>query len=355
MEDTCDTCSEDSKPTGATTPTEDLCDTCSGDSDEDDATWDTVSLCSWTTDQGEFGDFDRHMAAFGAGTDVGVNGLRSPFASGSPVSLDDLSSSDTSVGCSQVVQDGSPMAPPGVNSFLVPMMAVPCVYVVPVGDGGFSPTAETAPFADTYPPHLQQWSQPLGPPPGVWNHSPQLPWRGRTSSQRPKAYKNLPARLHSSGPSKGACNSDKTTIILRSLPIECTRDVLLRILFDEGFGEAFDFLHVPVDFQTWAGLGYALVNFATHEMALRVQAHFDGFARWPFPSDKVCEVAWNGPHQGLSTHIERYRNSPLMHFSVSEIYRPVLYEEGARVRFPAPTARIRAPRIRHQKPETIFE
>lgn len=325
MEDTCDTCSEDSKPTVATPPTEDLCDTCSGDSDEDDVTWDTVSLCSWTTDQGEFGDFDRHMHVFGAGTDVG---------------------------CSQAVQDGSPIVPPGV---LVPMMAVPCVYVVPVGDGGFNPTAEAPPFADTYAPHCQQWSQPLGPPPGVWNHSPQLSWKGRTASQRPKAYKNLPTRLHSSGPSKGPCNSVKTTIILRSLPIECTRDVLLRILFDEGFGEAFDFLHVPVDFQTWAGLGYALVNFPTHEMALSVQAHFNGFARWPFPSDKVCEVAWNGPHQGLPTHIERYRNSPLMHFSVSEVYRPVLYEKGVRVKFPAPTARIRPPRIRHQKPETIFE
>ena len=28
---------------------------------------------------------------------------------------------------------------------------------------------------------------------------------------------------------------------------------------------------------------------------------------------KVCRVTWSGPHQGLAAHVERYRNSPVMH------------------------------------------
>jgi hypothetical protein len=122
------------------------------------------------------------------------------------------------------------------------------------------------------------------------------------------------------------------------------------MLDDEGFFGAYDFAHLPVDFQTKVGLGYALVNMVSHSEALRVQEHFDGFKRWPFPCENVCEVAWNGAHQGIALHIERYRNSPLMHESVPESYRPVLLENGLRIEFPAPTVRrIRPPRIRHQK------
>jgi len=96
-------------------------------------------------------------------------------------------------------------------------------------------------------------------------------------------------------------------------------------------------------------LGYALLNLVSHDVALSVQKHFNGFANWPCGNENVCEVAWNSPHQGLETHIERYRNSPLMHASVPESYRPVLFANGVRKPFPAPTSRIRAPRIRHQK------
>ena len=30
---------------------------------------------------------------------------------------------------------------------------------------------------------------------------------------------------------------------------------------------------------------------------------------------QVCQVTWSGPHQGLDGHVERYRNSPVMHKS----------------------------------------
>ena len=30
---------------------------------------------------------------------------------------------------------------------------------------------------------------------------------------------------------------------------------------------------------------------------------------------QVCQVGWSGPHQGFHVHVERYRNSPVMHKS----------------------------------------
>jgi hypothetical protein len=79
------------------------------------------------------------------------------------------------------------------------------------------------------------------------------------------------------------------------------------------------------------------------------KAHFDGFCKWFCQSPKVCEVTWTDPHQGLEEHVERYRNSPVMHEDISDIYKPRLYAGGQRIPFPAPTKRIRPPRVRPQK------
>lgn len=321
----CDTSSEDGKTTSASgePPAEDLCDTCSGDSDDG---WDTISLCSWTTDQGEW---------------------ELPKSSGSATP--------------ESAANGSASMCYGYAPNLVPMVAVPCVYVMAMGDASFESSAIGSPFPESNPSQMSQWpaqtdtrwSQPLPPPPGVWTRPSPSSWR--SCGSRGARYRTDGRSKAKSRCSKQSSSTEATTIILRNMPIECTRDVLLQILKAEGFGKAFDFLHVPVDFQTWQCLGYAILNLASHELALRVQEHFTSFTRWPFPSDKVCEVAWNCPHQGLATHIDRYRNSPLMHFSVSDEYRPVLFKAGVRKAFPAPTTRTRAPRIRHQKPETIME
>lgn len=172
----------------------------------------------------------------------------------------------------------------------------------------------------------------------------------RAKTARVTATDKIISSLESSSCSQFSDNSVATTVILRNLPMECMRDMLAQILDDEGFSGMYNFIHVPTDFQTKAGLGYALLNLVTHEDAMSVQKHFEGFTNWPCHSDNVCEVAWNSPHQGLETHVDRYRNSPLMHSSVPEAYRPVLFENGVRIKFPASTTRIRAPRIRHQKP-----
>lgn len=136
----------------------------------------------------------------------------------------------------------------------------------------------------------------------------------------------------------------RTTLMLRNLPADYTRDDLLALLTVHGFARSFDFLYLPIDFTTHGALGYAFVNLVTQADAERLSQSLDGFSSWTVPSSKVCRVSWSQPLQGFEAHVARYRNSPLMHESVPDGYRPMLFCSGERVPFPAPTKRIKPPR-----------
>jgi len=138
----------------------------------------------------------------------------------------------------------------------------------------------------------------------------------------------------------------RTTVMMRNMPNNQTRKMLLELLNREGYAKQADFLYLPMDFKTKASLGYGFVNFLTPDIALRFMSQFEGFNKWAIPSRKVCGVSWSDPHQGLEAHVERYRNSPVMHEDVPDSFRPVLLEDGVRVPFPLPTKRIRPPRLR---------
>mmetsp|Transcript_38842 Transcript_38842/g.89700 ORF Transcript_38842/g.89700 Transcript_38842/m.89700 type:complete len:414 (-) Transcript_38842:483-1724(-) len=137
--------------------------------------------------------------------------------------------------------------------------------------------------------------------------------------------------------------SEPTTVMLRNLPNRYTRKMFLRMLDLHGFRLDYDFLYLPIDFKHRVNLGYAFVNMASHESAVRLKETLDGFKDWAFDSQKVCEAVWASPHQGLAPNIERYRNSPVMHDSVSDEFKPLLFKAGTRVAFPRPTKAIRAP------------
>jgi len=139
----------------------------------------------------------------------------------------------------------------------------------------------------------------------------------------------------------------RTTVMLRNLPNNYSRTMLMDLIDSEGFARLYDFIYLPIDFKSRASLGYAFVNLVNSEAANRFRLTFDGFSDWILPSRKVCGVSWSGPHQGLEAHIERYRNSPVMHEGVPDMYKPAIFNDGVRVVFPPPTKKLRAPRIRH--------
>lgn len=145
---------------------------------------------------------------------------------------------------------------------------------------------------------------------------------------------------------QGFREEECTTLLLQDLPQTYTRCLLLEMLDKEGFAGCYDFVYVPVDLLTMAANGYAFVNFRTHGDARRALQHFDGFDRWLCESDRVCRASWSTFCQGLEAHIERYRNSPVMHEKVPDICKPVIFSCGAPAPFPAPTKRLRMPRVR---------
>jgi hypothetical protein len=140
-------------------------------------------------------------------------------------------------------------------------------------------------------------------------------------------------------------SAERTTLMLRNLPNDYSRAMLLSLLDEEGFAGKFDFVYLPIDFASGAGVGYAFINMVSHHDAERFRVHFTGFTKWAFPSRKVAEVAWSNPNQGLAVHIERYRNSTVMHPSVCDEYKPALFANGVRVPFPVPTRIIKAPQL----------
>lgn len=137
-----------------------------------------------------------------------------------------------------------------------------------------------------------------------------------------------------------------TTIMLRNLPDHFTRSHVIELLEDEGFEGSYDLVYAPMDFGCKCCLGYAFVNFLAASDAARCWSVFDGFSEWGTACDKLCEVMWSQPHQGVEVLIERYRNSPVMHESVPDEWKPAYFVDGIQVDFPIPTKKIKAPQMK---------
>jgi len=140
--------------------------------------------------------------------------------------------------------------------------------------------------------------------------------------------------------------NEPTTVMLRNIPNRYTSSTLLALLDERGFRGLYDFVYLPMDFQNGVNLGYAFVNLLVHEDALTFKSAFHGFDDWLYDSAKVSETSWAHPHQGLAEHVERYRNSPVMHPCMPDEYKPMVFHCGMRVPFPMPTKAIKAPKLR---------
>lgn len=163
--------------------------------------------------------------------------------------------------------------------------------------------------------------------------------RGSTSHQQHRA-------------TAAACTN--TTIMLRNVPRSLTRTMLLAELESQGLAGKFDFVYLPVDFdestQCGRNFGHAFVNFVHPHDAAQAQECFTGFATWAVECETPCEALWREQCQGFTAHIQKYRNSALMHESVPDDNKPVVFADGVRCPFPAPTQPIKAPKMRRSPP-----
>ena len=159
---------------------------------------------------------------------------------------------------------------------------------------------------------------------GAWNFAEEEAYEpGRFSDERAKAEATAPSApstppcstppctppstpeakpVQVAKASKEAKQAERTTLMLRNVPNNCTREMFLGLLDEHGFAGRYDFVYLPCDFYRQANLGYAFVNLVDSAAVDALWAAFDGFSDWPLPTAKVCQVSWSGPHQGFKVH-----------------------------------------------------
>jgi hypothetical protein len=135
----------------------------------------------------------------------------------------------------------------------------------------------------------------------------------------------------------------RTTVVIKNLVPQCTREVLVGFLDAMGFEGTYDMVYMPTCFDTLESHQFAFVDFLSEEIAMQFEKHLHGVALKRFFGDQLCEIAWSDC-QGLQANIRNYRNSPVMHTSVPAACKPQLFVDGLPVPFPAPTKRISKPR-----------
>lgn len=138
---------------------------------------------------------------------------------------------------------------------------------------------------------------------------------------------------------------ERTTVIIRHMPLSFDRDAAMRLLKQEGFGDRYDFLYMPINVSAQGGFGYVFLNLVSVADAQDCIAHFHGFDGWDIQSDEVAQADWCAL-QGLESHVRRYRDSPVMHESVPEKCKPAVFSSGQQLPFPAPTKPLKAPKVR---------
>jgi len=179
---------------------------------------------------------------------------------------------------------------------------------------------------------------PPSPPPSLDSAaSSQQPPSGQSQASAKQCPKGINAqRQRESQP--------KTTLMIRNIPNNLSRELFMELLDEQGFSCCYDFLYLPMDFHRRAGFGYAFVNCINSREARRMLQHFQGFNDWSCSSShKVCEVLWCSPSQGYQSQVQRFRNNPVMHPSVPDEFKPIVLKDGVRKDFPPPTVSIQPP------------
>lgn len=204
-----------------------------------------------------------------------------------------------------------------------------------------SPSSAASPssFADSAP------SSPLGGHinPDAYQQPPHV---AQQLAAQQSFVKPQQAELEAANSISALAEGELTTVMLRNIPNSYTSAAVLELLDSHSFMGRYDFVYLPMDFQKGVNLGYAFVNFLHHTDGLRFAEVFQDFASWTCQSDKSGDVSWAQPNQGWQAHVERYRNSPVMHPSVPDAFKPMVFQGGHRAAFPAPTRAIKAPKMR---------
>jgi len=133
-----------------------------------------------------------------------------------------------------------------------------------------------------------------------------------------------------------ACSAPetRTTVMMRNVPYRWTRQKLLALLDSKGFATKYDFVYIPVDFETTHSRGFSFVNLTSVSHVKPFVETFGGFCDWRSGAcKKKCEVCWSET-QTLESNILRYKGSLVMDPSVPDDFKPIVLKDGVRIPFP---------------------
>mmetsp|Transcript_55929 Transcript_55929/g.130973 ORF Transcript_55929/g.130973 Transcript_55929/m.130973 type:complete len:253 (+) Transcript_55929:106-864(+) len=121
-----------------------------------------------------------------------------------------------------------------------------------------------------------------------------------------------------------------TTVMLQNLPRLFSQKALLAELEATGYGGTFDFCYAPIVFSTGKCLGYAFVNFRTHDIAAHFLQSWQGSQRL-FPSTASthdeCLVTSVAKMQGLSMLLAQNRCRNRLQRVRKKSYRPFIAKD----------------------------
>jgi hypothetical protein len=123
---------------------------------------------------------------------------------------------------------------------------------------------------------------------------------------------------------KATKNEPATTLMIRNIPGKYAQTDLIADLQDTGFGNAYDFLYLPIDKGTSNNVGYAFVNFVDPRVASAFMQAFAGhcFAQLHGSSNKRARISV-AHLQGLEKNLAHYAQTAVS-VSKQQQRRPVV-------------------------------
>jgi len=124
-----------------------------------------------------------------------------------------------------------------------------------------------------------------------------------------------------------------TTVMLRNIPNRYTRDMLIERV-DVSYKGQYDFVYLPVDFNSKCNVGYAFVNFCTADSAAAFTQEFHGKRTKTvlpgFSSAKVCEVSY-ARVQGRDANMENLRDERFVEkLAERPEWQPLFFDDGGK-------------------------
>lgn len=125
----------------------------------------------------------------------------------------------------------------------------------------------------------------------------------------------------------------QTTVMLRNIPNRYTRDMLIERL-DNGYKAQYDFVYLPIDFNSKCNVGYAFINFRSSPVAVRFIQEFHGMMTKHclpgFGSKKVCEVSF-ARVQGRDANMDNLRDDKFIEkLGERPEWQPLFYDDASK-------------------------